>query len=171
MGLENLLLVLSAGKPVKVYFRNRMSYRKKSVLFAGCCFTLIGTCAPIHYIVNIRPIEILALLFIGGISLMMFVVGLWLISAWFTRLEYALEISDIGIKFGRRSRKWEEIERLSFGEYKGGLQMILFKPKGFSSEFQVHLSNTVTDDEIDSLFQSLETDIVPRHKGLQLDFE
>lgn len=162
---------------MKIYMTKEYAYRRRHVLFGGIVATLFGVVPLFCFVVPdfIRSPRIqftlpslFGCVFVVGIPSMLLFAGLWLLHAWLTRRVNKLKISDEGIQYGTRMRSWEQIRRLSWRYFQRGTPTLFYHKKGFSLDYNLMLTDPLTEDEVNSLFGVLEREIVPLHHELQI---
>jgi len=108
---------------MKIYMTKEYNYRRWQTLLGGMIGILFGAVPLFCFVIpsaihadwhgRFTVLKIPGLLFIVGIPTILFSAGLWVVHAWMTRRVNRLEVSDVGVQYGSRLHRWEQIKWFS----------------------------------------------------------
>lgn len=163
---------------MKVYMKKEYAYHRWQTLVGGTiasafgaiplfCFMIPGAfTTDWHAQFTARMIPILLLGF--GVPTLLLVAGLWVLHAWLTRRINVLEVTEAGVKYGSKFRRWEEIKWFSWHQMKSGGPTLFYQRKGFSVDHHLMVTDPLSEHEIYELFDALQRDVCPVHKNLNV---
>jgi len=160
------------------YLIKKYEYRRWQTLLAGIIASLFGG-IPLFYFgmpslintdywTNFKLYLIPGAIFVFGIPALLLFAGFWLAYSWLTKRVNTLEISDAGIKFGSKFQAWNQIKLFSWHYFQKGKPTLFYQRKGFSFDHNLMVTDSLTEEEIDALFDTIERDILPNHKNLKI---
>ena len=162
---------------MKIYINKEYSYRRFKTLIAAIITTLFSAIL-FHFVVaaTFRGIEwthfksqyLLGIIFSIGIPSLLLLCGLWILHAWLTNKVNKLEITDSGVKYGIRMHKWEQIKWFSCHYPRGNTPISFYQKKSFSFDYNLPVTDSLTEDEVCKLSKSLKLEIAPLKKALQI---
>ena len=161
---------------MKIYMAKEYVYRRWQTLLGGAIATLLGGGVLFLAIRDALPIGQgpVTALAAAGIALtlvvpsLLFSAGLWILHACLVKRVNRLEISDVGIRYGQRAHRWEQIKWISCHALSKGSPTLFYQKVGFSFDHNLILTEPLTDDEIEALFGALRTDVAPLHPHLEI---
>lgn len=163
---------------MKIYLAKHYSYRRWQALVGGTiailfgaiplfCFVIPGAFkADWHGSFNLSKLP--GLLFIVGIPVLLLSAGLWVVHAWIIDRVNELVVSDIGVQYGSQFRKWEQIKWFSIHQIERGSPTLFYQKTGFSFDYNLMVTDPLSEDEISELFENLERDVAPLNKKLRI---
>ena len=163
---------------MKKYLIKKYEFRRWETLLAGIISSLFGGIPLIYfgipsvikadYWANFKLYFIPGAIFVFGIPALLLFAGLWLAYSWFTKRVNTLEISDLGIKYGSKSQLWNQIKWFSWYYSKRKKPTLFYQKKGFSFDHNLMVTDSLTEEEIEDLFNAIEKDILPNHRNLKI---
>ena len=163
---------------MKIYFIKKYKFRRSRILVAGIIASLLGAIPLIYFVIqsvikadywlNFKLYLIPGAIYAFVISVVLFFAGLWLVYSWLTNRVKTLEISDAGIKYGLKFQEWNRIKCFSCHYDKRKKPTLLYQKKGGSSDYKLVLTDPLTEEEIENLFDTIEKDILPNHINLRI---
>jgi hypothetical protein len=163
---------------MNIYLKKEYSYRRWESLLGGILGTLIGAVPLFCFVIPglftngsqsaFNVLMIPFLLFALGIPALLIYAGLWVLHAWFTQKINILEVSEDGVRYGSRFRRWEEIKWFSWHQAGRGNPTLFYQKTGFSFDYNLPVTDPLSEDEIMNLFDILEREVCPAYKNLNI---
>ena len=163
---------------MKIYMTKEYDYRRWQTLLGGMIASVFGATTLFCFVIPsaiktdwhgpFSALNILGPLFAVGIPTLLLFAGLWIVHAWITRKINRLEVSDVGVKYGSRLRRWEQIKWFSWHQVERGKPTLFYQKKGFSFDYNLMVTEPLEEDEIWNLFENLKRDVAPSHKELKI---
>lgn len=157
----------------QIFFTGRYTYRKPSALLGGLLFLAFSGFGLRHLFFAIPQTTwslktYAGAAFVGGISGMLAAGGLFLLARWFARTTLSLEISTVGIRYGKAFHSWDRIH--GFAGHRDRKKVQLFYQtrdpglKGMDRPLPV--DQNPTPEEYDQLMHTLSDAISPEHPNV-----
>lgn len=157
---------------MKIYLTKNYKFRRPRILLAGITASLLGG-IPLIYVgipivtqtnwLNFKLYLVPGAIYAFLIPALLLSAGLWLVYSWLTNRVKTLEISDEGIRYGSKFQEWKQIKSLSWHYSKRKKPALFYQKKGVSFDYNLILTDPMTEEEIKDLFDSIEKDILPHH--------
>jgi hypothetical protein len=163
---------------MKIYLSKEYDYRRWYTLLGGVIASVFGAVILFCFVIPsasradwhgpFTVWSILGLLLSIGIPTLLLSAGVWIIHAWMTRRVNRLEVSDLGVQYGTCFRRWEEIKWFSCHQLERGKPTLFYQKKGFSFDYNLMVTDPISENEILSLFENLERDVSPVQPDLEI---
>jgi hypothetical protein len=163
---------------MNIYLTKEYDYRRWYILFGGMLASVFGAVILFYCVIpsakradwhgSLTIWSILGPLLSFGIPMLLLSAGLWIIHSWMIRRVNRLEVSDIGVRYGASFRNWEEIKWFSCHQLERGKQTLFYQKKGVSCDYNLMVTDPLSEDEIACLFENLQRDVLPFHPELEI---
>jgi hypothetical protein len=150
-----------------MFFAGRVRYRKAGVLFGALAALTFGFAPLVVFAPTLRRSE-----WTGGIAAGVGIIGLVcglfifmgckLLWRWLAGGTLLLEISDEGVRYGRRYFAWEQIRWIGGSSERGRVQLAM-KCQGVPRELPLFVDEPLTVDRYDALMQELSAALRERY--------